>query len=313
MKQKRAPTPIIPGNADDRTGTAGILRRCNAEIRRRFVGLQRDVNALFNAIPILTSNDVQAEAIRTIYQMTPDQLARLSAELQAALERWIADGKDPANLFWFSAYEGEAQQLGTAQAVTNLTRLSTAYAATRTLQEVLYSEPYRTRLAAAQLRSQDWWTGLGATARGELSGIIGRAIVDGKNPRAVRTEIADRLQVSMSRAALYAQTEIPGSLRDARMAESEQAEKILGQKVRLLWTSALKPTTRPWHASRHGRTYTAGQVKEFYSVNGNRFRCFCSITETLVSADGRPVISETARAGLAKEKATWYAKNPPKS
>ena len=104
-----------------------------------------------------------------------------------------------------------------------MSKIAPAYAATRTLQEVVYSEAYRTRLAAAQLRSLDHWTSLSATMRSELSSIIGRAVIDGKNPRVVRREIAERLGVSMSRAAQYAQTEITGALRDARAAEADQA------------------------------------------------------------------------------------------
>jgi len=96
------------------------------------------------------------------YGLTPDQMARLSAELQAAVERWIADGRDPANLFWWSQYVSETAQLGTAQTVANLSGLSPAYAAARSIEMVIYSEPYVQRLALAQFKSYEHWTGLAA-------------------------------------------------------------------------------------------------------------------------------------------------------
>lgn len=308
MKSKPAPSPIIPSDQTDRTGTAGIMRRAMAEIRRRFVGLKRDVVRLFDGIPILAGNDASTSAVRTIYQMTPDQLARLSAELQATLERWIANGRDPAHIFWFSSYDAEAQQLGTAQSVANLSKIAPAYAATRTLQEVIYSDAYRTRLAAAQLRSLDHWTSLGATMRSELSSIIGRAVVDGKSPRAVRREIAERLGVSMSRAAQYAQTEITGALRDARAAEADQAAEEYGLKVALLWTSALKPTTRHWHASRNGKAYSTQEVRAFYAERGNKYNCYCAQTEVILDDDGRPMLSKKAQGALANERAAWFSR-----
>lgn len=303
-----APSPIIPSDTTDRTGTAGIMRRAMAEIRRRFVGLKRDVVRLFDAIPILAGNDAATAIVRTIYQMTPEQLARLSADLQATLERWISNGRDPAHVFWFATYDAEAQQLGTAQSVANLSKIAPAYAATRTLQDVVYSEAYRTRLAAAQLRSLEHWTSLSAGMRSELSSIIGRAVIDGKNPRVVRREIAERLGVSMSRAAQYAQTEITGALRDARAAEADQAKEDYGLDIALLWTSALIPTTRHWHASRNGKTYSTQEVRAFYAEGGNKYNCHCAQTEVILDDDGRPMLSKKAQSALANEKAAWFSR-----
>jgi len=131
--------PIIPGTPADRTGTLPILRRAVREINRRWAGLQADVLAILNAIPVYVINAGEAELVR--YGLTADQMARLSTELQAAVERWIADGRDPANLFWWSRYVAETQQLGTAQTVANLGNLSPAYAAARSIEMVIYSEP----------------------------------------------------------------------------------------------------------------------------------------------------------------------------
>jgi hypothetical protein len=301
----RKPSPIIPSSEKDRTGTAGILRRCNAQIRRRYEGLRRDVLSLFRSIEYLTVN--RDEPVY-IYQLTAEQQARLSSEIQQTLDRWIAAGRDPAEFFWFSPFVAEASQLGVAQSAANLAQLSASYAATRTLEEIVYSEPYRNRRAAAQLRSMDHWGGLSATMKSDLSSIIGRAVIDGKNPRTVEKEIAERLGVSMSKAQQYAQTEITGVLRDARAAEATYARDEMDIELALLWTSALKPITRRWHASRNGRTYSPEEVKDFYSRDGNRYNCFCAQVECLLDDDGKPMLSPQARQTFESARISWQSK-----
>ena len=219
MRPPRPKNPALPGTTRDRTGSAGILRRAAAEIRRRFEGLTADALAIFDRIRIVATNDAAADLVRTIYAMTPDEMAATSQALQEAADRWIASGRETAGLFWYSPVVAEAAQLGTAQSVANLNNLSPAYALLRNLQTVVFSEAYRTRVGIAQVKSYDHWTGLSQQQKAELSQIIGRAVVDGKNPKAVRTEIRERLEVSRSKAAQYAQTDITDTLRQARWAD----------------------------------------------------------------------------------------------
>lgn len=305
---ERPRNPAIPGTPKDRTGTAGILRRAYAEIRQRYAGLQAEVLAIFDRIPTYALND---EFTPVAYALTPQQMEALSLELQAAFERWIASGRDPAHSFWYSKYDQEASHLGTAQSVANLTNLSATYAAARSIESVIYSQPYQTRLGMAQIKSYEHWTGLAASQKAELAQIIGRAVVDGKNPKAVRTEIMERLEVSRSKAAQYTQTDITDTLRQARWAESEYTSETLGIKIGMLWTSALLPTTRPWHASKNGKVLTTEEVKAFYSVNGNRYNCHCSQTEALLDADGKPILTKKLQSTMSNELSAWkknYAK-----
>lgn len=302
------PDPRIPGTKADRTGSTSLLRRALREINRRWAGLQADVLALFDGIGRLRANDAAAPA-PTIYTMTPQQLAQLSADLQAAVRRWISDDRDPANQLWWSPYSDDAAQMGAAQSVANLGALSEAYAAARSIESVIYSEPFRNRVAMAQIRSMEHWTGTAASVRSELAQIIGRAVADGKNPRAVRAEIVERLGVSKSRAAQYAQTDITGTLREARWQEADHAREELGIRTAMLWTSALIPTTRPWHASRNGQTFSTAEVRAFYGQRGNVFRCHCSQTEALLDADGRPILTDRLKASMLSERDAWQKAN----
>lgn len=297
--------PLIFGTSKDRTGAAAIIRRASAEVERRYAGLLADVLALFDGIQVYGLNK---EIGGFLYGLTPDQMAALSDELAAILERWIAAGKDPANLFWWDAYVQDSAQMGAAQSVANLSNLSAAYASTRTLEAVVYSTPYKTRVGMAQVKSYEHWRGLSAALKSDLSQVIGRAVVDGKNPKAVKTEIADRLGVSKAKALQYAQTDITDTLRQSRWAEADYAEESLGLKIGMLWTSAFKPTTREWHASRSGRVYTSDEVRAFYAESGNRYNCYCAQTECLLDEDGKPILTKKLQSSMANERKTWQSR-----
>lgn len=302
-------SPIIPGSAKDRTGAGRIISRAVGEIDKRFKGLRVDVLALFDVIPTYALNALADPGARVLYGLTPEQMATLSAELLAAVERWIVDGRDPASVFWWAPYDAQASQLGAAQSAVNLANLSPVYVAARSIESIVQSPPYQNRLAMAQIKSYEHWTGLAAAQKSELAQIIGRAVVDGKNPKAVRTEIMERLEVSRSKAAQYAQTDITDTLRQARWAESEYAEKAFDLKIGLLWTSALKPTTRAWHASRNGKVYTPEDVRAFYGRDGNRYNCYCGQTECLLDKSGKPILTDRLKASMLAERESWEKAN----
>ena len=216
IPKPRARNPAIPGTTKDRTGAAGILRRAYADINRRFAGLLRDVLEVFGRIRIIETNDAAMAPRPVLYALTPDELAATSRTLQEALDRWIAAGRDPANAFWWDAYDAEAAQLGTAQTASNLGNLSTVYAAQRSLATIVYSDAYRNRVAFAQAKSYEHWTGLGAEMRAELAQIIGRAVVD---LRVDRAEFVSGDDDAPSRAAQVA-------ARIAALAEAGRAMEI---------------------------------------------------------------------------------------
>lgn len=305
MAEPAPRSPIIPGNSKDRTGTAGILRRARAEIRKRYAAALADILAAFDSIPVYQVNDLRGPEVR--YGLTPQQLAGIAEELQQALARWITDERRVEHVFWWDRYVDDASHLGTVQASTNLAALSPVYAAARTLEAVLYSEPYRTRIALAKFKSYEHWTGLAADERSALAQLIGQAVADGKNPRAVRTMISDRMEVGRSKAAQWAQTDITDTLRQARWSEDDAAEAELGVRTGELWTSAFLPTTRHWHASRSGRVYTREQVRAFYAERGNRYNCHCSQTACLLDEAGRPILSKKAQSTLANERKAWQS------
>ena len=299
--------PLLPGNAQDRTGAQGILRRAQARLRARQRRAVREAQEAFGALPVLgdvARNDTIGARF-TLYAARADVVERVYALLTAALQRYYVGETGGWRGHWFAEFIEEAARLGTTQSHANLAHIAPRYAAERTLADALFSEPFRNRVAAAQVKSYEHWVGMAGADRAKLADVVSRAIADGTSPRGARRLLAEALDTSLSRAEGYAQTDITDALRTARVAERSWAEETLGIRSGLLWKSALIPTTRETHAARNGRTYTDAEVAEFYSRDGNIYRCHCSITEVLLDEAGRPMLSERARETSRRELAAW--------
>lgn len=296
-------SPIIPGTNRDRTGSLRLIGRAFKDIGARMDGLQLEVVRLFRGIRVVSTN--ATEDLRTVYAMTPREMELFGQRLQYITDTWLAEGRESYGGFWWSGYDEEATRLGTAQTVANLQGLSKAYKVTRTISDVIRSEEWRNRVAMSQLKSMEHWTGLASTTRAELSRVVGVAVAEGRSPRRAVTDIAAALDVTRAKARQYAQTDITDTLRGARWAEAEYAQRNLGIRLALLWTSALQTFTRQTHAARHGRTYTSDEVREFYSRDGNVYKCHCATTECLIGDDGKPILTEKLKSTMAKARATW--------
>ena len=196
-----------------------------------------------------------------------------------------------------------AYEVGTNLAVTNLANISDDY--TRNITQVLMSEPYQRRVALIGARVFEEMQGFGGDTGRDLVRVLREAVQDGLNPRDVVETIRNRFGVARSRAARIAQTEITGALRRGRWDEAQDAETRLGLRVRLLWVSALKPTTRLWHASRHAGIFTVQEVREFYATGANAIFCYCGQVEILVKADGTPVTGRPVLK-LKKQKEAYF-------
>lgn len=124
------------------------------------------------------------------------------------------------------------------------------------------------------------------------------------NPKETASLISKRLDVSMSDSKNIAQTEQVGALRKAQWSETTWSKERLGLNPGLLWLSALNPTTRAWHAARHGKVYTVENVEAFYAENGNRYHCYCSQIPAILNDKG-DVVNEGLSQRLADERKKW--------
>lgn len=270
------------------------------------VGRERSGNSLYGYILAREGSKpdtlYQVNAGTFIYDMSPRQLSDLLLRIETILDDYLLEGG--SNNLWALQYVSGEYQRGTLQAFTNLSAQSAVYEQSTTLQQLLSSPAYQNQVAAAYISTYSEWRGITDAARADLSNIVADAIGRGVNPRETASLISKRLDVSMSRAKTIAQTEQVGALRRAQWSEAEWSKERLGLNTALLWISALKSTTRPWHAARHGKTFTTEEAEAFYAQNGNRYNCYCSQIPVLLDDDGH-IFNEGLADKLASERKKW--------
>ncbi|HAX4942817.1 TPA: phage head morphogenesis protein [Escherichia coli] len=314
-------TPVVPRSKVDPTRSAKQVTAMFRDIEDRYLGIKRAIKALFDQRMTGREREVnshswhflchvngddqrlyQVNAGKFIYDMSPQELAELLEAVQSILDDYLLDGGEQ-NLWAMDYVVAEAQR-GTLEAFNNLSQQSQVYASQTTLQQLLSSPGYLNQISAARLTTFSDWKVISDTARGDLTNIITDAVARGVNPRETASVISKRLDVSMSRAKSIAQTEQVGALRQAQWNETDWAADRLGLNTGLLWLSALKPTTRPWHRSRHGRVYTTEEVRDFYAENANRYNCYCAQVPALLDDNGK-LFNEGLSDKLSAERKAW--------
>lgn len=320
-QKEKVGLPIVPRSKVDPTRSAKQVTAMFRDTEERYLGIKRAIKALFDQRMTGREREVnshnwhflchvngedqrlyQVNAGKFIYDMTPQELAELLEAVQTILDDHLLDGGE--NNQWAMDYIVAEAQRGTREAFNNLSQQSQYYASQTTLQQLLSSPGYQNQIASARLATFSDWKAISDAARADLTGIITDAVARGVNPRETASVISKRLDVSMSRAKAIAQTEQVGALRQAQWNETDWAADRLGLNTGLLWLSALKPTTRSWHASRHGKVYTTEEVRDFYAVNGNRYNCYCSQIPVLLNDDGS-IFNQGLADKLAKERKQW--------
>ncbi|MEF3090478.1 phage minor head protein [Raoultella scottii] len=276
---------------------------------QRMTGREREVNShKWHFLCHVNGEDqtlYQVNAGRFIYDMSPQEMADLLGIVQTILDNYLLQGGEQ-NL-WAMEYVTREAQRGTLEAFNNLSQQSPVYASQTTLQMLLSSPAYQSQIAAAYISTYSDWKMESDRARGDLANVIADSIGRGVNPRETAQVISKRLDVSMSRAKNMAQTEQVGALRQAQWNETDWAADRLGLKTGLLWLSALKPTTRWWHAAEHGKVKTTEWVREFYSRDGNKYHCYCGQIPVLLNDDGS-IFNKGLAEKLAKEREQWNTK-----
>lgn len=289
--------PILPRSITNPVGQSSRVNRVTGAIDDALGAVEDWLIQRFEQIPTesIVVSRFFINRSRYEYQISIPDLELLVEELAVQLgivpDQYVVDQV-------IGAYE-----VGTNLAVTNLANISDDY--TRNITQVLMSEPYQRRVALIGARVFEEMQGFEGDTGRDLARVLREAVQDGLNPRDVVETIRNRFGVARSRAARIAQTEITGALRRGRWDEAQDAETRLGLRVRLLWVSALKPTTRLWHASRHGSIYTVQEVREFYATGANAIFCYCGQVEILVKADGTPVTGRPVLK-LKKQKEAYF-------
>jgi SPP1 gp7 family putative phage head morphogenesis protein len=303
---------IIPTRREaDPTGQAGNRRKAKADISSRIKQAREPVLALLDAIPVrsVTINKVAYE-----YDLSGSRLLQLQDEIQTIINNLleINTPEKPARWF-FDSYLQPSYSQGTAASAVRMRSLALSanipVASQLDIQNILLSPAYMRRFELVSARSFKNMRGFAGDAAADLGRILGEGVALGKSPRTIGAEIRRKFeQVEGYRALRIARTEINTAFTKARAEQTKDARDRLGLEVKVMHLSALAPTTRSWHAARHGHIYTVEQQDEWWAKGTNRINCLCSTVEILY-LNGKPMQQDIIDKQAARGKA-YFSQNP---
>lgn len=278
--------PILPSSRSNPVGQVRRIREASRAWGRHIQGVRQWLAGEFAKIPreFIRTNHLHAN--RYEYAIDLTELRRIIREMERRL------GSDAPRVMMVNRVMA-AYEEATADSVVNLSRITDEY--TRTVTQVIRSAPYQRRVALIRARVFEEMEGFAGDTARELGRVLSQGIENGLNPRDITGDLSERFGVSRSRAERIARTEITQAHRRGRLDEATEAQERLGIQTKMLWLSALSPTTRENHAARHGNLYTQDEVREFYSDSGESINCKCSQVETLVDDRGNPATPDVVR------------------
>ncbi|WP_252108830.1 MULTISPECIES: phage minor head protein [unclassified Halomonas] len=287
--------PVLPRNSANPVQTTRQRQRAFQQIRQALAGIQRGVLDRFEQIG---RREVAANAAgdgRTYeYLLDAYILDDMNGYIAALINELVMRAVNGEPIVVGQAEL--AYQQSTASSVVSMAAQTEAFR--RTVEETLVLAPYRNRVALLRARVFEEMQGFSDQLRTELARTLADGMARGQSPREIARQVKARIGVraledgsktgARARAERIARTEINVAHRRAIWEEDAQANAE-GIRTRLLWVSALSATTRPTHASRHGRVYTRAEVQEFYARDGNAINCKCTQVAILVDENGKPL------------------------
>lgn len=253
------------------------------------------------------------------YRLDPVKLEQIDLFIQRLVYESLLD--DPSGRFserfWFNAHIESAYKDGAEDFLSDikdvaqtdiLSPLMVSAVTAQTAESQLITPSFRNRLQIIYARDFTELKGIADDAKAGLSATLTRAMMDGVGIPEISNRVNKVIQSSANRSYRIARTEIMGAYRQATRDELTDHNELFADtdyEVRLLWFSALAPTTRPWHASRHAKTYTKIEVDKFYSENGNRINCLCIQSPVLVNKKTGEVLQSALVERMKKQKSGW--------
>ncbi|WP_435631491.1 phage minor head protein [Carnimonas bestiolae] len=225
-------------------------------------------------------------AVNRQYRFDLDQtlLDQIADVIDSLIDRYLLPDNQPIGLQQIL----NAYQASSANAATNI--VTQTGGAQQQLESMLMSQPYQSRISTLSSRVFNEMDGFNSRLRTELRRTLTDGMVRGDGMDDISKAVTNRLGVNESRALTITRTEINNAHRNAIWDQDQDAQDI-GINTRLLWFSALSPTTREWHASRHGKIYTREDVEDFYGRDGNAVNCKCTQSSIIVDEKGNPLSS----------------------
>ena len=267
----------------------------------------------------LVSNEIKlfsSNAIRYEYQVDANLMDSIMAAIDRILTGDILGGSDFwTNRFFLNQYIAESTADGTMDSFNsaiNITKGTEVESSMALLsaQQQLQSPQYNDRLKLVNGRVFELMKGLVGDMKSQLRLTLTEGMARGVGIRDLKGMINKRLGIGMGRAERIARTEINVAYRAAYLEEAkelnETALKDDSWMIMQAHRSALSPTTRPNHASRHGTIHTIREQKDWWLTGSNSINCLCSTLDVLVNRETGEVLQERMIDNMLIQKEEWF-------
>jgi hypothetical protein len=290
----------------DPTGQARNRDRATRKLQNRLTIAEREVKALFRAIPRTRRQQVilpnaETETIYA-YDLPTTGAIALQIDIREAIDRALdVAGLVPPPGWWYEPLIELPYRQGTLEEIRDFNQLiAQAIAAGVTgvgglpllitdPADILLSPEYLQRLRVVVVRNYGLIKSLSSSTADQVIQQINLGIDAGETPSQIRKRITKRFDVSRSNAKRIADTEINRAYNDARLEAAKTAAERSGLRAGVLHISALIPTTRRVHAKRHSSAYTPDQQLKWWNSGSNRINCLCSTRSVLIDRGGKVV------------------------
>lgn len=299
----------------DPTRQGANRARAERELNKRLKGAAAEIKTYLLNLQHTTSTVPDGNSLamnREVYTYMLDPYRDVRAFILDTIDAWFETGEPTKPPRWFfDAFIRGPYDAGAADTIgrVNLLAVQAGYeigiTSQLTFEQVLLSDAYQRRIEIVFQRtfnSMDKFSGdLGA----DLARAIGEEMINGKSPRTLAGIMAEQFDIKHSRAMTIARTEVNNAYRTARQQEAEEAAKRYDLEVKVMHRSALLPTTRPWHAERHGKVYTILEQADWWAEGANRVNCYCNALEVMYDSKG-VMYDAGLQEKLIKQRKTYF-------
>jgi hypothetical protein len=290
-------------------------KRGEKNISQRMNGAQAEIKTYLLAMPQTSVTVPDGNSLlmnRQVYTYELDPYRDVKPFIQAVIGKWFETGQPQKPPRWFfDAFTRPAYNAGAADTYSRVQMLAiqAGYEAAITgqlqLEQVLLGQPYQSRIEYVFQRSFNSMEKFSGDLGADLSRALADAMINGNSPRTLAGIMAEQFSIKHSRAMTIARTEINEAYRTAREEEAKDIRARLLPSLKVMHRSALLPTTRPWHADRHGKVYTIEEQSAWWSEGANKANCYCVSMEVLFDKKDK-MYDAGLQEKLIKQRKTYF-------
>ncbi len=275
-KLRRKPGPKRKPRKDP-TLTGGVLRKWNAEIRRRFEGLKKairteimdkDVLGLREGFLVLANDTLYLRPREFKYTTDAEKLEGFMGWLDEMVDRDVLEVTErvgprvTGHEGWQNKYIRESYGKGIESTRHELSAVGLKMPDTGVGFE-LRAPVHAPKVASLYSRSFDELKGITNTMSQQIGRQMARGFAEGKGPMDIADMINDRVdKIGLTRSRLLARTETAYARNQGAMREMEEQERIIDEEILVQWETAGDARVRDTHAQRRGRVFKKDEAEE---------------------------------------------------